>query len=219
MSRVAILVPVLGRPHRVEPLLNSIAVATPWAHTVVFLCDSHDTEEIAAVSTEASVRPTVRLLLVDGNYARKINAGVRATSEPLVFTGADDLHFHPGWLERAVAQMSDIIGVVGTNDLCSRRVITGEHSTHSLVARWYCELGTIDEPGKLLHEAYPHEFCDDELVATAKHRGAYAHACDAVVEHLHPDVRKAPVDALYAARPDRMRVGRRIFRKRQQLWA
>jgi glycosyltransferase involved in cell wall biosynthesis len=214
---VAILVPVLGRPHRVRPLLDSIAASTTRPHTVVFVCDSHDSDEIAAIS--AAERPGVRMLVVDGNYARKINAAVRATTEPLVFTAADDLHFHPRWLERAAALMSDTVGVVGTNDLCSRRVMAGEHSTHTLVARWYCELGTIDGPGKLLHEAYPHEFCDDELVATAMHRGAYAHAHDSIVEHLHPDAGKAPVDDLYAARAGRMRVGRRIFRRRQHLWA
>lgn len=210
---VAVLVPVLERPHRVEPLLASIAAATPSPHRVIFICSPGDEPERAAI---AAARATE--LPVEGNYAQKINAGVRATSEPLIFLGADDLAFHPGWLEAAVALMARPVGVVGTNDMCNGRVIAGEHSTHSLVARWYAELGTIDDPDRLLHEGYLHEWVDDEFVQTAQHRGAYAHAHDALVEHLHPMVGKAPMDHLYAAQRQRMRLGRRIFQTRSQLW-
>lgn len=207
------LVPVLGRPHRVRPLLDSLAAATPEPHRVLFLVDPRDAEEHAAIDAAAGARLTVA-----GNYAVKINVGIMATSEPLIFTGADDLHFHPGWLAAARAKLAAGVGVVGTNDMCNGRVLRGEHSTHSLVARWYAQLGTIDESGKLLHEAYPHEFVDDELVATARYRGMYAHAHDSLVEHLHPDAAKAPIDDLYAARPRRMRAGRRIFWSREHLW-
>lgn len=213
---VAVLVPVLRRPHRVRPLLASLGRATPRGRwTAYFICDPDDDEEMAAVAAERPRRP---MCVCRGNYAQKINHAARLTQEPLIFLGADDLHFHPGWLQAAAALLSDTIGVVGTNDLANRRVIDGEHSTHSLVARWYANLGTIDEPGKLLHEGYPHEFVDDEFVATAKHRGAYAHAHDSLVEHLHPMVGKAPMDDLYAAQHQRMRVGRRIYRRRRSMW-
>jgi hypothetical protein len=212
-SAVAILVPVLGRPHRVEPLLESIARATPSPHCVLFICDPHDRPEQDAIAKAGGW-----MISPGGNYASKINAGVRATSEPLIFTGADDLDFHHGWLQHAASLMTGPTGVVGTNDLCNGRVIAGEHSTHSLVARWYAELGTIDEPGKLLHEGYPHEFVDDEFVQTAQHRGAYAHAHTSIVEHLHPSVGKAPTDALYDRQRLRMRQGRRVFMQRRPLW-
>jgi hypothetical protein len=158
------------------------------------------------------------MLVVEGNYAAKINAGVWNTDEPLIFTGADDLDFHPGWLEAATAQLEDGIGVVGTKDLCNQRTVKGEHSTHSLVTREYAEQGTIDDPGRLLHEGYEHEFVDDEFVQTAMHRGTYAHAGDAVVEHLHPSVGKAPTDALYARQRQRMAQGRRVYQRRRRLW-
>lgn len=212
-ANLAILVPVLRRPHRVGPLLESIHIANPSAR-VVFVCDPTDFEEQHAIRDAGGGEP----MLINGNYAAKINAGVRVTTEPHIFLGADDLHFHPGWYEAASALLSDTVGVVGTNDLCNQRVAAGEHSTHSLVARWYADLGTIDEPGKLLHEGYKHEFVDDEFVQTAIHRGAYAHAHDAVVEHLHPMVGKAPMDDLYAAQHQRMRFGRRVYRRRRVLW-
>ena len=36
-------------------------------------------------------------------------------------------------------------GVVGTNDLSSKRVMAGTHATHALITREYAELGTIDD--------------------------------------------------------------------------
>lgn len=136
-----------------------------------------------------------------------------------MFLGADDLRFHPGWLEAAKAELDVGVGVVGTNDLGSPRVMRGAHSTHSLVTREYADVfGTIDRPGRVLHEEYPHEFVDDELVATAKFRGAWRFASKARVEHLHPSWGKAPMDALYALQADRMSVGRRIYRRRSRMW-
>ena len=49
-------------------------------------------------------------------------------------------------------------------------------------------------------------------------RNAYAFAPDSVVEHLHPQVGKAPMDDLYAAQQTRMRAGYRIYRRRRHLW-
>lgn len=209
---LVILAPVLRRPHRVKPLLDSARAATPGAR-VLFVCDPDDEEEIAEVD-----RLDAERILVAGNYAAKINQATLHTDSELLFLAADDLHFHPGWFEAASARLTRRVGVVGTNDLANPRVLRGVHSTHSLVARWYCHLGTIDEPDKLLHESYPHEFVDDEFVATAKHRGAFVAARDSIVEHLHPMVGKAPMDDLYAAQRTRMRAGRRIYRRRRKLW-
>ena len=212
MTELAILVPVKGRPHRVEPLLESIEAATSGVR-VVFICDPGDHAEIAAVQAQGA-----ECMVYEGNYAAKINAGARGTEEPLIFLGADDLHFHPGWFEKASALIRGKIQVIGTNDLCNPRVMAGNHSTHSLVARSYVEQGTIDEPGVLLHEGYEHEFVDDEFVQTAIKRGAFHFAADAIVEHLHPMVGKAPVDALYAEIPRRLRAGRKLYRRRRKLW-
>lgn len=214
MSEVAILIPVLNRPHRVAPLLDSIRAATPQPHRVLFLTDPFDTDEIAEIEACGAWHERT-----GGNYARKINAGIDLTDEPLIFTGADDLNFHPGWFDAAKQCLTPGIGVVGTQDLCNARVKRGEHSTHSLVTREYVDrCGTIDEVGKLLHEGYPHEFVDDELIETAKSRGAFAFAHESVVEHLHPLAGKAPMDDLYAAQRVRMKQGRRIFNRRRALW-
>lgn len=154
-----------------------------------------------------------------GDYAAKINYGYQHTDEPFMLFGADDLDFHPGWYEAAVALMDDETAVVGTQDLANSRVLRGEHATHPLVARWYIDqVGTIDEPGKALHEGYPHEFVDDEFVETAKARQVWAFADDSIVEHLHPSVGKGDYDELYRAEPQRMTAGRLLYNRRKHLW-
>lgn len=214
---LVILVPMLGRPHRVAPLLESIDATAPGCR-VLFCLTKGDT----AVETEVVRHRRERAMFPPrprGDYAVKMNTGARLTDQPLIFTGADDLCFHPGWFEAATAKLTPGIGVVGTNDLGSPRVMAGDHATQSLVTREYIEeYGTIDERGKIFCELYWHEFTDDELVATARHRGAFAMALDSHVQALHPNWGTAPMDAMYAEQRIRMRQGRPIFERRRRLW-
>lgn len=214
---VAVLVPALRRPHRVAPLVDNIHATTPDAR-VVFICSPEDTaEQVAVRAVDAD------LLVLDrrcepGDYARKINLGVTLTDEPYLLFGADDLRFTDGWFDRAVRLMSDTIGVVGTNDLGNAKVIAGEHATHPLVARWYCEWGTVDEPGKPLHEGYDHNFVDNEFIGTAQARQAWAFAPDSIVEHLHPSWGKASMDDVYERGRSGWNTDRRLFTKRAKKW-
>lgn len=224
---LAVVVPVLARPHRVIPFLEALTAATPERHRVLFVASPGDTAEVTALEAAGVEaldphRPADwSYVLFEGNYAAKVNAGARFTDEPLIFTGADDLEFTPGWLPAAAAVMDATdAGVVGTQDECNPRVIAGEHATHFLVARWYVDHhGTADEPGLIFHEGYPHEYVDNELIATAKARRSYAFADASVVRHLHPMNGGAPLDRLYRAAPRRMVAGRRVYASRRHLWA
>lgn len=214
-----VLVPMLGRPHRVGPLVASIRATTRGAR-ILFLCTPGDVAVITAVEDIMGERPALVVKQPFGDYARKINHGYRITTEPLIFTGACDLEFHPRWLDAARTALRPGIGVVGTNDLGSPRVLAGEHATHFLITRTYIDRhGTIDVPGQVMHEGYPHEYVDDEVVGTARMRDAWMFAADSHVEHLHPNWRpEVPMDALYAQQPARMRLGRRIFASRRRRW-
>lgn len=209
---LAILVPVLRRPQNVAPLLASIEATTPDAR-VVFICDEDDHAERHAVKA-AGLKP----LVITGGYAEKITAGVAATDEPLIFTAADDLRFHPGWYDKAHARLSGTVKVVGVNDFCTLRVRQGTHATHFLMTREYAETPTIDGgPGPFCH-LYDHSFCDDEFVATAQARGVIAFARDSVVEHLHHLNGKALDDETYRKGRERFDFDRNIFRSRGELW-
>ena len=217
--RLVVLVPVLGRPHRVEPLVRSLRATTPLPHRVLFLADAGDDEEIRAVQECAGAT----LVVVGGaerwSYARKINLGVRASTEPLIFTGADDLDFKPGWLTEALALMVPPVSVVGVNDLGTARVREGRHATSFLVRRPYVERGTVDRPGDLMHEGYHHNFPDDELAETARLRGAIAFATDSIVEHVHPHFGRADDDDVYALGRSQFKRDRTRFLARRPLWA
>lgn len=223
MAELAILIPVLDRPHRVPELVTNIGVTTVVDYHVYWLCTSGLLNEEAAIQdyadwdvTDISFAPPRSR----GDYARKINEAFRSTTEPFLFLAADDLRFHAGWDTAALAEFDDpTVGVVGTQDMGNSRVLRGEHSTHSMVRRDYIdEFGTIDGPGEVLYEGYPHEFVDDEFVETAKWRGAFKFCHNSVVEHLHPLWGKAPSDKTYRGQQHRMRIGRAIYNKRRHRW-
>jgi hypothetical protein len=168
-TSVAVLTPVLARPHRVAPLVESILAAARFVPCrPVFLCTPGDAAEIAAVQAAEAEHPEVELIVVGwpsgpGDYALKINLGAQAVADEWLFTGADDLDYRPGWAERTLAcHLETRACVVGTNDGGNRLTADGRHSTHTLVHRDYLECGTVDEPesGKLLHEHYGHMFCN-----------------------------------------------------------
>jgi hypothetical protein len=209
-----VLVPMLGRPWTVAPLVASLVASTDRARAV-FIVTATDADVIDATEglSRLLVEPRTR-----GDYAAKINTGVRNTTEGLILTGACDLAFRPGWLEVAEACMVGPVQVVGTNDMGNPRTITGPHSTHTLMSRAYAELPCIDGTPGPLSETYLHEYVDDELVGTAMKRGAYVHCSAAVVEHLHPMHGKAANDDIYDAQERRMMVDRLLFRQRRRLW-
>lgn len=217
-AAVAILIPVLGRPHRIRPTIESVAAATPSPHRLLFLASPDDETTISAL--EANGADYLVVAAGRGSWACKINDGYRATTEPWIFTGADDLAFHSDWFARALTWADEKTAVIGTNDIANPRVMTGQHSTHSLFQRSYVdEWGTVDETGLVVHEGYAHEYADDEAVATAMARGVYVHAFDSIVEHLHPMVGKAPDDATYRLGRAGSRESKRLFLARRRLWA
>jgi hypothetical protein len=214
--RVGVIVPTLGRPHRVAPLADDIAAASDGHDvTVHFVAEAHDAATIQAVSEH----PTANLIVNrrTANYAGAINTAVADTDEPWLFAGADDLHFHPGWLD-ALEPLLDDWEVLGTNDLANPEVLAGQHATHYLISRSYARHAVIDQPGLMMHEGYTHNWVDRELVGTAKHRNVFVPVLDSVVEHLHWCWGKAGMDGTYAKGRDSELDDRKLYASRQHLW-
>jgi len=194
---IAVLVPVLRRPQRVQPLLDSFRSATDRNDAkIYFIAQTSDSEEVAAIRA-VDIEP---ILVADGHrsWAKKINIGYRSTDEPWLLLAADDVAFHSGWVDVIRPLLLSHHGVLGSNDLGNKATIHGLHSTHPLVRRAYADhCGTVDERGKVLHEGYDHNFPDTELVATAKKRGLYLHRQDFIIEHMHPVWGKGQTDPVY----------------------
>jgi hypothetical protein len=216
---IDILIPVLGRPKNAQKVADSIHAHTKVPHMTIFLCSRDDHAEIEACRTTGSVV----WLCDEDSYAHKINVGAKVDlgGEPseFIFLGADDLAFHDGWDGAAIDRYHETgRPVVGTNDLGNPTVIAGNHATHSLVHRSYLPLGTIDEPDKLLHEGYDHNWVDTEFIETAMMRDAFTFAFDSHVEHLHPFWRKGPMDVIYKRGQEKYHRDAALFKARRRRW-
>lgn len=218
---VTILIPVLNRPQRVAPLVESIRSAQRKhkCHTV-FIATQGDRAEILAI--ESVLDENVSLKIVrrsQEGYARKMNLGFDAATSEWVFLAADDLLFHAGWADEAI-RVGEQTGlcVVGTNDLGNSRTVRGIHSTHTLVNRGYRECGSVDDPVRILHEGYHHNFVDDEFIQTAMWRDTYVHAPKALVEHLHPHWGKGQDDDTYRRGQRDFSADRVIYNGRRHLF-
>jgi hypothetical protein len=194
-----VLIPMLGRAHLVEPLVDNLR--STGEIPVLFLCSPDDHDVIVECN-----RTQEDVIVVDwvpgrADYAKKINLGYRETTEAWVFTGASDLVFYPHWDSIALMVGARVsAGVVGTQDKGNPYVKRGLQSTHSLVSRDYIsEFGgaTFDKTGVVYSEAYDHQYIDIELVETAKLRKRWAFAKRSIVEHRHPAWDTAPLDKTY----------------------
>ena len=235
---LVIIAPLWRRTRNIARMYESAYVATPLAR-VLFVASALD-EHVVDYLNDAELDHVVVAGEGGerGDYAIKINEGYRASAEPFMFLGADDIVFQPGWYEAARKLMFgttpdgkyssygpdyqlERIGVVGTVDDCNPRTMAGTASTHSLVARWYADEGAcIDQDHVIYHEGYWHEYCDDELVQTAIARDAYAHALDAHVTHHHPinDSMTVEDDEVYQRGRANSRRSRVLFTRRRTLW-
>lgn len=231
MNELVVLVPVLGRPANAAPLVESFLEARTVPSYLLFICSPPylDGDQCDAVQGLKAAHPAdVRAAIMEGvppgpgDFARKINAAYRATREPFLFQGADDLTFCPGWDAAALAVANTTgAGVVGTNDHGNPTVMRGHHSTHTLIRRSYVEEvgGSLDGPGFVFHEGYGHQWVDTELVELAKSRGEWAFAADSAVCHEHPFWdRTVPDDATYRKGQASASADRRLYLERSAQW-
>jgi hypothetical protein len=191
------------------------AKVTASAYRLVFICSPRDIAQIEACRSLADT------LIVDwepkgGDYAKKINWASRLTSNPWVFTGADDIIFHAEWDTHAMRVAGRGYRVVGTNDLHNPAVKKGQHSTHTLFARSYIEErpATVDESDLVFFEGYDHQYVDLEFVQVAKRRNEWAFAKRAHVEHFHPHWGNAQRDETYVKAFRSSMADRRLYHER-----
>lgn len=185
---IEILIPVLGRPEKVEPLYRNIVEVTDVPHHVLFLCSHGDRAEIEAVEAVDADYLTLRAPPAKGQYAKKINLGYRETKGEWLALCADDVIFHPHWATTALAAAADRFSVVALNDKANSFVRSGLLATHALVRRSYVDDPgcSLDGPGVIYHEGYSHNFVDCELSVLARKRGVFVYSSGAILRHIHP---------------------------------
>lgn len=218
---VRVVLPVLNRPHRALLVYSSVMASQGEIPLrPVFVLSFNDRTQLDAVRQTGSDFIQLYEGRRPGDYARKINTAAALTKEPWIFTAADDVHFHPGWADHAVAfAKHKRLRAIGVNDLgrwSSRHRVPP--APHFLVARSYFELGTADQPNEIFHTGYDHTYVDTEFMWTASARKEYGYCADAIVEHLHPVWRKGKRDPIYAIGSAKTSTDLRLFRQREPLW-
>lgn len=184
---IDILIPVLGRPWNIEPLVGSIVDNTAGPYRIIFICSPSDDEQIEVCRKTVQNTWVVEWEPGRADYAKKINWGFEQTTSEWIFQGADDIRFSKNWDTQAL-RYGQRYSVIGTNDLHNPSVKRGIHSTHILFKREYIEKygGTFDGSGKVFSEVYDHQWIDNEFIQTAQRRGQWHFAKNSIVEHFHP---------------------------------
>jgi hypothetical protein len=189
-TEVAVVVPVVGRPHNAEPFMASLRATEPERAMAYALCEHDDP------ASQQAWRAAGAIVIADDearSYAEKANVALGRTEEPWLLLVGDDVKFHPGWLDNALAKRP--AKVIGTNDL---QIAHAGRAPHALIARDYImEVGSgWDGPG-VVSFPYAHWYVDDEIATAAQQREVWAYAPESVIEHLHHSNRKSQDDDVY----------------------
>jgi len=220
-AEVAIIVPVAKRDNAMafmDSLAASVTTDQLAQVRVYVMADADDIEAqnawSRALSLDHDVLDPYRYLRSMGSFAEKVNRGYLVSGEPWLLLVGDDVKFHKGWLDQAMATAAETgAAVVGTNDLGNPAVLAGAHATHMLIRRRYVEKSgaSLDGPGIVCHEGYRHWYVDNEIVELARKRDVWAPCLAAHIEHLHPLFGKGEVDEVYM-------IGQRAVEADKALW-
>lgn len=189
-ATVAVIVPVVGRPHNAGPFMESLRASEPERAVVYALCEHDDPASQEAWKAAGAV------VVADHEgrtYAEKINIALDRTEEPWLLPVGDDVKFHPGWLDGALAKAP--AKVIGTNDL---QMAHAARSPHTFIERDYImSVGAgWNGPGTISF-LYDHWYVDDEIATSAQQREVWAYAPESVIEHLHVTNHKSADDDIY----------------------
>ena len=211
MYPLAILMPTLWRSHKLGDLIDNINEAT-WElpHKIYFMCPSDDQDTIDLLTERGET------FWIDGpddmGYATRINKMYKLTTEPWIFTGSDDIYFHPDWLTNALRYRA--YAVVSPEDGNNR------WGTNFLINRTYIEeqSGCMDIPDVVFYP-YGHFFCDTELREVATKRGVFINAPHSQVEHRHWSNGWTDNDIVYDLGLSRFDEDQRVYTSREHLWS
>lgn len=210
-GKVAIFVPTVNRPERVEKLLESLEQSTPREDYQVYVITKNEqTLEIAKKHGATAILDSND----DIRYATRMNWLLKQTKEPFIFTGSDDILFRDGWIIEAKKFLAKGYKIIAVNDK------TNPTGTNFLIDREYIEKnsGCLDIKGVLFYPDYQHNFCDTELVASAKFRNVFAYAPRSVVEHEHYLNSKRHADESDIWAQARFGIDQKTFESRKKLW-
>jgi len=185
---ISVLLATTGRPDGAEACVRSLIDTTDDYDIQLVTAVDADGEtmnRLAAIDREAPLRFQWAVSYRDemrGSSKAWNDALAYATGDPVVLA-ADDLEFQPGWLDAALATLSEFEGgwgFVGFND--GHWNGHTDFSTHYLMSRRFIaeHMG-----GVVAWDCYKHSFNDREANARARRAVRYAWCENAHVTHNH----------------------------------
>jgi hypothetical protein len=176
-----ILLPSLGRPHRLDASATNIHHNTDLDHSILWCVGGIQSKAVLDGLGEVYIDDTDD---PDKRYVTRMNKLIHhpvVRNARTVFFGSDDVVHHDGWLREALTQMeAQRKAVVVVNDMHN------PNGTQAIVRTDYFPLLCFDDPTVAFHPGYDHNYADTEQFATAMRYGQHGRAMESVVEHLHP---------------------------------
>jgi hypothetical protein len=208
---IGIYCPTLNRAHKLEVFVKNVHENTTLPHTLYFVAEPED------IKTQEEVKRLGENLIISlykGSHTGAANTAYQETKEPFFIVANDDFEFTKDWDTKAMACMTEGIGVVGLSDFYTERVMC-----IFLIRRAYIkEKGLADTPDVLFCPLYHHNYVDTELYETAIWRGAFVPCPESVIKHEHPALGHGEMDATYEKSNAFIVQDQDIFNSRRHLW-
>ena len=210
MIKVSVVMPSRGRSQQLRGCIEQLQLVSPEVETIV-VADTDDAKT-CAVAEDLNCKLIVITNQGDSGTSHCWNVGAAAASGEAFVLGADDLKFHPGWLEASLYGLAQLnmVGMVGFNDLSPS---AGDLATHYMVSKSYA---ANEWGGVLAIPSYKHLWLDTEATTRARRDKCYYYAEDAIVEHLHWLWGKAENDEIYQFGQQSYGAGEETFNRRME---
>lgn len=201
MSELLVIVPTRGRPESVARVIDAwnATGAFNQGAELAFLVDADDPAAIdyqeffelfEAPHMQASmhVMPAWRPLVPKLNNWAALVAHHRHFA--LGFAGDDHLPRTPGWARAYLDALRDL----GTGIVYGDDGIQGQR----LPTQWAMTADIVRALGRMVPAPVEHLYCDNAVKDLGQQAGCLRYLPDVLIEHMHPVVGKAPMDAGYA---------------------
>lgn len=210
--KVACIIPSRGRPAQLRRCVDQF-FDTAHGHNIACLAVlDGDVDESFMALNDSLARLAFNETPIGAVAGWNIGLKLMHDADAFI-PGADDLVWHPGWLDAALEALQILPnhqGLVGFNDLDR----TDQMATHFMITR-QCIIDVMG--GVLAIPAYHHYWTDPEMNARAMLASCYIWCKEAVVEHRSAMNGKAAEDDTYRHASQWFKEDEATFNRRRAL--
>jgi hypothetical protein len=205
MPDLAVIVPTRGRPESLPRIVDAWSTTGGFDSADLILVADDDDPSVGAYEDAWHQAQFAGDMIRAARWeplVPKLNRAVGFFAHEyfaLAFAGDDHLPRTPGWAKTMVDALREMgTGVVYGDDLLQRE---------RLCTSWAMTSDIVRALGRMVPAPVEHMYCDNAVMDLARLAGCLRYLPDVVIEHMHPVVGKAPMDAGYERvnRPEQYR--------------